>query len=162
MQDLEAPAPRHREDEVPAPGTAVEAALAEEAPDRAPEPASLRSIEAEIGGAGARGAAADLDEHEDLALAQDEIDLVASDADASREEAMTAATQVAERGGFGLETPPRGAGDGVRVTATAEEISRTGRSGIYDVRVTRGDGTVVADMRGCSRALNGQHFDESE
>jgi len=46
------------------------------------------------------------------------------------------------------------------LTATASEVSRRGRSGIYDVRVTRQDGTVIAEMRGCSRALNGQHFEE--
>jgi len=46
------------------------------------------------------------------------------------------------------------------LTATAREVSLRGRSGIYDVRVTRGDGTVIAEMRGCSRVIEGQHFDE--
>lgn len=49
---------------------------------------------------------------------------------------------------------------GDRLTATAVEISRQGRSGIYDVRVTRDDGTVIAEMRGCSRDVPGQHFEE--
>ncbi|MEL7117560.1 MAG: hydroxyphenylacetyl-CoA thioesterase PaaI [Pseudomonadota bacterium] len=49
---------------------------------------------------------------------------------------------------------------GDTLTATAREISRQGRSGIYDVQVTRTDGTTIAEMRGCSRALNGQHFEE--
>jgi acyl-CoA thioesterase len=44
---------------------------------------------------------------------------------------------------------------GDRLVATAREISRSGRSGIYDVRVTTGDGTVVAEFRGHSRVIGG-------
>jgi acyl-CoA thioesterase len=44
---------------------------------------------------------------------------------------------------------------GDRLVATAREISRSGRSGIYDVRVTREDGTVIAEFRGHSRAIGG-------
>ena len=51
---------------------------------------------------------------------------------------------------------------GDSLTATAHEVSRQGRSGIYDVRVTRGDGTAIAEMRGCSRIIPGQHFDEGD
>lgn len=40
------------------------------------------------------------------------------------------------------------------LTAEAREISRTGRSGLYDIRVSRADGTVIAEFRGQSRALN--------
>src|SRR6202795_5056485 len=43
---------------------------------------------------------------------------------------------------------------GDRLVATAREISRTGRSGIYDVRVTVND-TVIAEFRGHSRAIGG-------
>jgi phenylacetic acid degradation protein PaaD len=43
---------------------------------------------------------------------------------------------------------------GDRLIATAREISRTGRSGIYDVRVTVGD-TAIAELRGHSRTLGG-------
>jgi acyl-CoA thioesterase len=43
---------------------------------------------------------------------------------------------------------------GDRLVATAREISRSGRSGIYDVRVTV-DGTVIAELRGHSRAIGG-------
>jgi acyl-CoA thioesterase len=43
---------------------------------------------------------------------------------------------------------------GDRLVATAREISRSGRSGIYDVRVTVGD-TVVAEFRGHSRIIGG-------
>lgn len=46
------------------------------------------------------------------------------------------------------------------LTATAREVSLRGRSGIYDVQVARGDGTVIAEMRGCSRVIAGQHFEE--
>jgi acyl-CoA thioesterase len=43
---------------------------------------------------------------------------------------------------------------GDRLIATAREISRTGRSGIYDVRVTV-DETAVAELRGHSRTIGG-------
>jgi acyl-CoA thioesterase len=43
---------------------------------------------------------------------------------------------------------------GDRLVATAHEISRSGRSGIYDVRVTAGD-TVIAEFRGHSRVIAG-------
>ncbi|MCA0871103.1 hydroxyphenylacetyl-CoA thioesterase PaaI [Seohaeicola saemankumensis] len=51
---------------------------------------------------------------------------------------------------------------GDRLTAEAREISLTGRSGIYDVRVTNQDGTLIAEMRGMSRAIKGALFDEEE
>jgi acyl-CoA thioesterase len=40
------------------------------------------------------------------------------------------------------------------LVATAREISRSGRSGIYDVRVTAGD-EVIAEFRGHSRTISG-------
>jgi acyl-CoA thioesterase len=40
------------------------------------------------------------------------------------------------------------------LVATAREISRSGRSGIYDVRVTV-DGAVIAEFRGHSRVIGG-------
>src|SRR3979490_1936225 len=43
---------------------------------------------------------------------------------------------------------------GYRLVATAREISRSGRSGIYDVRVTVND-TVIAEFRGHSRTIGG-------
>jgi acyl-CoA thioesterase len=43
---------------------------------------------------------------------------------------------------------------GDRLVATAREISRSGRSGIYDVRVTAGD-VVIAEFRGHSRIIAG-------
>jgi len=43
---------------------------------------------------------------------------------------------------------------GDRLVATAREISRSGRSGIYDVRVTAGD-AVIAEFRGHSRTITG-------
>ena len=43
---------------------------------------------------------------------------------------------------------------GDRLMAVAREISRTGRSGIYDVRVTVDD-TAIAELRGHSRTLGG-------
>ena len=49
---------------------------------------------------------------------------------------------------------------GDELTATAKEISLTGRSGVYDVRVTNQSGDTIAEMRGMSRAINGQLFSE--
>ena len=43
---------------------------------------------------------------------------------------------------------------GDRLFAKAREITRSGRSGIYDVRVTAGD-TVIAEFRGHSRVIPG-------
>jgi acyl-CoA thioesterase len=42
--------------------------------------------------------------------------------------------------------------NGERVTATASEVSRTARNGIYDVCVTKSSGETIAHFRGrCSR-----------
>jgi acyl-CoA thioesterase len=48
---------------------------------------------------------------------------------------------------------------GAMLTATAQERSRRGRSGIYDVTVTDEDGTVVAEFRGRSRSLGQRLLD---
>jgi acyl-CoA thioesterase len=45
------------------------------------------------------------------------------------------------------------------LTARAVERSRTGRSGIYDITVTRQDGTVIAEFRGSSRSIGGNIID---
>jgi acyl-CoA thioesterase len=50
---------------------------------------------------------------------------------------------------------------GDRLVATAREISRSGRSGIYDVRVTAGD-AVIAEFRGHSRTVAGTWLPEAE
>jgi len=42
-----------------------------------------------------------------------------------------------------------------RLTATATELSKTGRSGLYDVEVRGGDGRLVAAFRGASRTVGG-------
>jgi acyl-CoA thioesterase len=44
---------------------------------------------------------------------------------------------------------------GDRLTASAREISRSGRSGLYDISVTRDDGETVAQFRGHSRTVKG-------
>jgi acyl-CoA thioesterase len=51
---------------------------------------------------------------------------------------------------------PARAGD--RLTAAAREVARQGRSGIYDIRVTRDDGMVIAEFRGHSRTIPGTHI----
>lgn len=50
---------------------------------------------------------------------------------------------------------------GERLIAHAIESARTGRSGVYDVTVTGGDGRKVALFRGLSRTIKGQHFEET-
>jgi acyl-CoA thioesterase len=49
---------------------------------------------------------------------------------------------------------PARAGD--VLVATAEERSRTGRTGVYDVDVTRADGTRIALFRGTSYETRGE------
>lgn len=46
------------------------------------------------------------------------------------------------------------------LTAEAREVVVKGRTGIYDMTVTREDGEIVATMRGVSRAIPGQLFEE--
>lgn len=45
---------------------------------------------------------------------------------------------------------------GDRLVARATERLRAGRSGIYDVTVTREEGFVIAEFRGNSRAIEGE------
>ncbi len=51
---------------------------------------------------------------------------------------------------------------GDRLTATAQEVGLTGRSGIYDVTVRNQHGTAIAEMRGMSRAIKGQVYDDTD
>lgn len=53
---------------------------------------------------------------------------------------------------------PGKAGETLR--ADAREVSRTGRSGVYDVTVTGEDGRTVALFRGLSCTVKGTHFEE--
>lgn len=46
------------------------------------------------------------------------------------------------------------------LTATAREVSLVGRSGIYDVTVVNQDNIIIAEFRGCSRAIRGNLFEE--
>ena len=52
--------------------------------------------------------------------------------------------------------------EGDTLTATATEISLTGRSGLTDVTVTNQSGAVVAQFRGASRAIGGALFEEDQ
>jgi len=52
--------------------------------------------------------------------------------------------------------------EGDTLTARAEERTRLGRSGIYDVQVTNQNGELIAEFRGGSRVIRGQHFEETE
>jgi len=48
---------------------------------------------------------------------------------------------------------------GDRLMADAREISKSGRSGIYDIRVTANGDTVIAELRGYSRTIGGTMVD---
>jgi acyl-CoA thioesterase len=48
--------------------------------------------------------------------------------------------------------------EGDRLTATAGEISRRGRGGIYDIRITNQHGEHIAEFRGHSRIVKGTHL----
>lgn len=50
---------------------------------------------------------------------------------------------------------------GERLVASAIEQARPGRSGVYDVTITGADGRKVALMRGLSRTIKGQLFEEN-
>ncbi|WP_018633774.1 hydroxyphenylacetyl-CoA thioesterase PaaI [Neomegalonema perideroedes] len=47
---------------------------------------------------------------------------------------------------------------GDRLTAEAREVSRKGRSGLYDIRITNQNGEHVAEFRGHSRVVKGVHL----
>ena len=49
---------------------------------------------------------------------------------------------------------------GEKLTAKAREVSRTGRSGIYDVSVFNEKKQKIAEFRGLSRTISGQNFKE--
>ncbi|MFK0161090.1 hydroxyphenylacetyl-CoA thioesterase PaaI [Rhizobium sp. NPDC090279] len=44
---------------------------------------------------------------------------------------------------------------GDRLTATAREVSRRGRGGIYDIAITNQEGEQIAEFRGHSRTVKG-------
>lgn len=48
--------------------------------------------------------------------------------------------------------------EGEVLVAEAREVTRQGRSGLYDVSVAREDGTLVASFHGHSRTISGTHF----
>ncbi len=65
---------------------------------------------------------------------------------------------VAQHAGITFIRPGK---SGETLTAVAEERSREGRSGIYDVRVTgSADGSAVAEFRGHIRLTGGRFFTE--
>jgi acyl-CoA thioesterase len=48
------------------------------------------------------------------------------------------------------------------LTASAREIHRAGRSGIYDIEVSSEAGEIIAQFRGQSRTIKGQHFEDPQ
>jgi acyl-CoA thioesterase len=52
--------------------------------------------------------------------------------------------------------------EGDRLTAVGRELSRFGRSGIYDITVTREDGALIAQFRGHSRTVKGTHLPDGD
>lgn len=67
------------------------------------------------------------------------------------------AATVAQHNSISFLAPAR-AGD--TLAAEAAEVSRSGRSGLYDVTVRNQDGLLVAAFRGASRTIRGQNFEE--
>nr|WP_312864622.1 hydroxyphenylacetyl-CoA thioesterase PaaI [Saccharopolyspora phatthalungensis] len=67
-------------------------------------------------------------------------------------------TTVAARADITFIRPARG---GDLLVARAEERTRFGRSGIYDVSVQRGD-ELIAEFRGHSRSLHGEQINQPE
>ena len=51
---------------------------------------------------------------------------------------------------------------GDRLSAHAVERSRTGRSGIYDIRVTDAQGAAIAEFRGHSRSIGGRLLEDGD
>lgn len=51
---------------------------------------------------------------------------------------------------------------GETLTALAQEIYRSGRNGVYDVRVSNEDGDTVALFRGRSRTIGGKLYDDAQ
>ena len=49
---------------------------------------------------------------------------------------------------------------GDRLIAKATEVALNGRNGIYDVQVKNQQDEVIAEFRGFSRTIKGQHFEE--
>ncbi|XEN34111.1 acyl-CoA thioesterase (plasmid) [Ensifer sp. WSM1721] len=52
--------------------------------------------------------------------------------------------------------------EGDRLTATAHEVSRRGRGGIYDIRIANQRGEHIAEFRGHSRTVKGAHLPQPE
>jgi acyl-CoA thioesterase len=48
--------------------------------------------------------------------------------------------------------------EGSKLTATAHEVRRIDRSGVYDISVVDEEGTPIAEFRGMSRAVTGTFF----
>ena len=48
--------------------------------------------------------------------------------------------------------------EGDILTASAREVERFGRNGIYDIRVTNQDNKLIAEFRGHSRTVRGTHL----
>ena len=63
---------------------------------------------------------------------------------------------VAQSAQIAFLSPGKG---GERVTATARETALAGRSGVYDVTVTGEDGRRIAEFRGMSRQVPGNHLE---
>ena len=64
---------------------------------------------------------------------------------------------VAQQNSITFVAPGR---EGDLLRATAEEVVRSGRSGVYDVTVRNQNNEVIAVMRGNSRQISGTHFEE--
>lgn len=62
---------------------------------------------------------------------------------------------------MGIISHLRQTAEGETLTASAVETYRSGRSGIYDVKVVSDSGKTIAEFRGHSRVIPGRHFEET-
>lgn len=63
---------------------------------------------------------------------------------------------VAQQASIAFLAPAR---EGEILVAEAHELSRSGRSGVYQVRVTTADGRAIAEFTGLSRTVGGSILD---
>lgn len=81
--------------------------------------------------------------------------LIATLADTAFAYACNAANELTVASGFSIDIVAPGR-PGDRLTARAEELSRSGRTGLYDIAVQNQDGTRIAHFRGRSHTMKGR------
>jgi acyl-CoA thioesterase len=81
--------------------------------------------------------------------------LITTLADSAFAFACNAYNEISVASGFDVNLVAAARG-GDRLTATAKELSKSGRTGVYDVQVTNQSGTLIAAFRGRSYSIKGK------